>query len=92
MRRVLGKIVVGLIGALSILYVGDWAVWRTRVAMGGGMGNVSVTNMTSVPLKNNKEEYFWNGTVDVSCSRSIFPQAGNGACWWLRRHTVVYNQ
>jgi hypothetical protein len=30
--------------------------------------------------------------MDVACSRSIFPQAGSGACWWLRRHTVVYDR
>jgi hypothetical protein len=83
---------VGLIAALSMLYVGDWAVWRMRVAHGGGMDTVSVTNMTSVPLKNGRDEYFWDGTADADCSRSIFPQAGSGACWWLRRHSVVYNQ
>lgn len=90
MKRFLGRTVVGLIGMLAVLYVGDWAVWRTRVAMGGGMGAVSVSTMTEVPLKNGKEEYFWDGTVDVDCSRSIFPQAGSGACWWLMRHSIVY--
>jgi hypothetical protein len=58
--------------------------------MGGGMGAVTVSTMTEVPLKNGKEEYFWDGMADVDCSRSIFPQAGSGACWWLTRHSVVY--
>ena len=40
MKRILGRVAVGLIAALSVLYVGDWAVWRARVAMGGGMGTV----------------------------------------------------
>jgi len=92
MKRILGRTLVGLIVALAILYVGDWAVWRGRVAMGGGMAKVSVSQISVAPLKDNKEEYFWNGTVDVDCSRSIFPQAGSGACWWLARHKVVYDR
>lgn len=92
MKRILARALVGLIGALSVLYVGDWAVWRARVAMGGGMGTVSVGTLIVTPLKGNKEEYDWGGTSDVTCSRSIFPQSGGGACWWLERHKVVYEQ
>ena len=92
MKRNLGRTVAGLIVALVILYVGDWAVWRLRVARGGGMGSVVVSNIVVLPLKDNKEEYDWGGTADVSCSRSIFPQAGSGACWWLRRHNVVFER
>ena len=91
-KRTLARALVGLIGALSVLYVGDWAVWRARVAMGGGMGTVSVGTLIETPLKGNKEEYDWGGSSDVACSRSIFPQAGGGACWWLERHKIVYEQ
>lgn len=83
---------IGLIGVAMALYVGDWAVWRIRVARGSGMGTVSVGTLIVTPLKGNKEEYDWGGTADVSCSRSIFPQAGSGACWWLNRHKIVYEQ
>jgi hypothetical protein len=78
--------------ALVVLYVSDWAVWRVRVGRGGGMGSVVVSNIVVLPLKDNKEEYDWGGTADVGCSRSIFPQAGSGACWWLRRHNVVFER
>ena len=91
-QRWLQRTVVGLLAALAVLYVGDWAVWRTRVAMGGGMGKVTVSTMTALDMKDGKEEYFWDGSADVDCSRSIFPQAGGGACWWLQRHTIVYEQ
>jgi hypothetical protein len=91
-KRLLARAVVGLLGALAVLYVGDWAVWRARVAMGGGMGTVSVGDVIVTPLKGNKEEYDWGGTTAVDCSKSIFPQAGGGACWWLRRHPVVYDR
>jgi hypothetical protein len=91
-KKALGRTVVVLIAALSVLYVGDWAVWRARVAMGGGMGTASVGTLIVTPLKGNKEEYDWGGTSDVDCSKSIFPQAGGGACWWLKRHPVVYER
>jgi xanthine dehydrogenase iron-sulfur cluster and FAD-binding subunit A len=92
MKRILGRILIGLIAALSVTYVGDWAIWRARVAMGGGMGTVSVGTLIETPLKGNKMEYDWVGTADVDCSKSLFPQAGSGACWWLVRHPVVYEQ
>ncbi len=92
MKRILVWTAAGLLVALAVLYVGDWAVWGVRVARGGGMGSVVVSSIVVLPLKNNKEEYDWGGTADVSCSRSIFPQAGSGACWWLRRHSVVFER
>jgi hypothetical protein len=91
------KYVIGLIvrGLLYILFVGvaayplDWAVWRSRVAMGGGMGQVQVSQMTAAEMKGGKESYYFDGTMSVDCSISLFPQAGAGACWWVRRHPVV---
>ncbi len=84
--------VAGLTVAFVILYVCDWAVWRVRAARGGGMGSITVSSIVVLPLKDNKEEYDWGGTETVSCSRSLFPQAGGGACWWLQRHPVVYER
>jgi len=91
-KRILGRAVIGLIGVLGVLYVGDWGVWRARVAMGGGMGSVQVGTLIETPLKGNKMEYDWAGYAMVDCSQSIFPQAGSGACWWLKRHSVVYEK
>jgi len=91
-RRILISTVAGLIVALMVLYVSDWAVWRVRVARGGGMDTVTVSSIVVLPLKGNKEEYDWGGTANVSCSRSLFPQAGGGACWWLRRNPVVFER
>ena len=53
MKRILGRTVAGLIVALVVLYVGDWAVWRARVARGGGMGSVVVSRIVVLPLKDN---------------------------------------
>jgi hypothetical protein len=89
-KRILGRVAVGLLGALAVLYVGDWGVWRARVAMGGGMGSVTVNTIIVLPLKGNKEEYDEGGVATVACSQSIFPQAGSGACWWLQRNKAVF--
>lgn len=91
-KRILGRTLIGLIGALSVAYVGDWAVWRTRVAMGGGMGTAQVVTLIETPLKGNKTEYDTDGYVTVDCSKSVFPQAGGGACWWLKRNPVIYEK
>jgi hypothetical protein len=91
-KRILSWVVAGLMTASVALYAGDWAVWRVRVARGGGMSVVTVTNIIVIPLKNNKEEYDWGGTASVSCSQSLFPLAGSGACWWVARHPVIYQR
>jgi hypothetical protein len=71
----------------GLLYVGDWAVLRVRVSRGTAYDVVQVNQFLATPLKGNKVEYDLMGTVPMTCSRSIFPQTGNPACWWLRRHT-----
>ncbi|RXH55190.1 hypothetical protein [Granulicella sibirica] len=75
--------------AAAVLYLGDWAVWRAKFRHGEGMSTVQVTRTVVAPLKGNKEEYYADGTADVRCSRSLFPQDGSDACWWLRRHREV---
>jgi hypothetical protein len=92
LQRIVGRALVGVLGALAVLYVGDWAVWRVQLARGSGMGTVAVGTLIETPLKGNKTEYDWAGNAEVDCSKSIFPQAGSGACWWLRRHPVIYEK
>jgi hypothetical protein len=90
--RIVAKTLVWLVVAVALVYLGDWMVWRIRVAMGGGMGKVTVSRFAVAPLKGNKEEYYFDGMAEVDCSRSIFPQAGSGACWWVGRHRVIYER
>lgn len=92
MGRLAGRVLLGLLVAAAAIYVGDWVVWRVRVGVGRGMGKVAVSRIEVASMKGNKEEYYWDGTTDVDCSRSLFPQAGAGACWWLIRHKVVFER
>lgn len=92
MGHLVAKSLVAVLLASSLVYFGDWAVWRMRVAAGSGTGQVEVTRVVVASLKGNKEEYFPQGTAIVACSRSLFPQAGEQACWWIARHAEVYER
>ena len=81
-----------LLVGVAALYVGDFAVWRIRVASGGGSDHVTVGLMQVATLKGNKEEYYPDGTEVVDCSKSLFPQTGAGACWWVESHKTVFER
>jgi hypothetical protein len=81
------RLVMGLAVVAGLVYVGDWAVLRVRVSHGTAYRVIQVNQLLATPLKGNKVEYDLMGTVPVTCSRSIFPQEGNSACWWLERHS-----
>jgi len=87
--HLLVRTAIGIGIVVGAAYPLDWVVWRVRVAAGGGMDTVQVNHYTVADLKNNKEDYYIDGTTTVDCSKSLFPEAGSGACWWVRRHTDV---
>ncbi len=80
------KAVQVLIILTAVLYAGDWAVLHIRLDHGSAFRTVEVNQFLASQLKGSKVEYDWTGTVQEQCSRSIFPQAGSPACWWLERH------
>jgi hypothetical protein len=91
-RRIIHWIVRSIVALFAIallIYPADWVVWETQRLFGGGIGSVDVSHLTVAELKSNKEEYYPDGVQAVACSRSLFPQGGNSACWWLRRHPEV---
>ena len=79
MRRTVALLVI----ALFALYAGDWAVYRLR---GSPQSKVTVNRYVTIPLKGNKSEYDYLGSMDVPCSVSLFSQDGESSCWRLRRH------
>ena len=90
--KLLSRVLLGFLLCAGLLYVGDWAVWTMKMARGEGMGKVTVSRLQVAVLKGNKEEYFPDGNEEVACSRSLFPQAGDAACWWLARHRVIFER
>lgn len=76
-----------LVGAIALLYAGDWGVFEFRVAHGNAYSTVQVDQFLATSLKGNKTEYDLMGTTQETCTRSIFPQQWHPPCWWLKRHT-----
>ncbi len=92
LRPVVGRAALVLVLCLLLVYPVDWAIWRIRMAFGGGMDNVTVTSTTAATLKGNHFEVYSQDQAPVACSRSMLPEAGAGACWWLRSHPQVITQ
>jgi len=79
-----------LLIAVLALYLGDAVVFAVRKRQGTAYGVIEVNQFLTTPLKGNKEEFDVAGSASVSCARTIFPQPGLPACWWLARHTAVW--
>lgn len=86
MESAVGKAVAALLVTFLLLYAGDWLVLRARAAHGSAYSSVQVQEYLATPLKGNKAEYDYMGTISQTCDRSLFPHGGQPPCWWLRRH------
>ena len=79
--------------AAVLMYAADYATWRVRSAHGTGTDAVIVSRVSIATLKGNKEEYYFDGTDVLPCTRSLLPPpTGDGwgtPCWWMRRHRQV---
>jgi hypothetical protein len=84
-RRWLQRIVGVLVAAFIVLYIGDWTVYKMR---GSPQSSVTVNRYLTVPLKGNKSEYDYQGSIGVACSVSLFSQDGVSPCWRLRRNST----
>jgi hypothetical protein len=77
------RVAIGLVVAFIVVYCGDWAVFKLR---GSPHASVTVNQYVTIPEKGNKQEYDYQGSLDVLCSVSLFSQGGQSACWQLRRN------
>ena len=80
----LGRVLVVLAAAFVLIYAGDWAVYKLR---GSPRSTVTVNRYVTIPLKGNKLEFNYLGSMDMPCSVSLFSQAGQVPCWQLRRNS-----
>ncbi len=76
--------------ALVVVYIADWITLRVRTTHGTAFQTIQVHQFLATPLKGQKEEFDYDGDAAITCSRSLFPQAGNPPCWWLARHTTQW--
>ena len=85
MKRRWGRIFQVVLAILVALYVGDWVVQRVA-----GSSSVQVEQFLRTPLKGQKEEFDYMGTVAQPCARSLFPHSSESPCWWLKWHKVQW--
>ena len=91
-QRLFRKGCAVLLATLLLIYPLDWVIWRVRSAFGAGMDSVVVSESMAATLKGNHFEVYAPTVGAVACSRSLLPQAGAGACWWLERHADQITQ
>jgi hypothetical protein len=89
MKRLWGRILQGLLVFLVVLYLGDWMVLRVRTGA-QGTSSVEVQQFLRTPLKGQKEEFDFMGTVTQPCVPSLFPHRAETPCWWLRWHKIQW--
>ena len=83
LMRWLQRAVIVLAVVFVASYGGDFAVFKLR---GSPQSTVTVNRYLTIPLKGNKQEFDYLGSIDAPCSVSLFPQAGLSACWQMRRN------
>jgi hypothetical protein len=86
MKSVLARLLQYCLIAAALLYVVDWGLIAVRIKRHTAYGSVTVSQYLVTPLKGQKEEYDYLGSVDRQCVRSIFSHGGDPPCWWLERH------
>jgi hypothetical protein len=89
-KRWIVRGVQALVVLSALLYAGDWIATRVHIAHGTAFHTVQVHKFLATALKGEKEEYDYDGDDAVTCTSSLFPQAGNPPCWWLKRHTTQW--
>ena len=70
MKRLGAQILQLLLAVVVVLYLGDWIGLRVRAQTSS---TVQVQQFLRTPLKGQKEEFDYMGTVDQPCVRSLFP-------------------
>lgn len=84
-----------VIGAVIVFAV-DGSVFALRRMRGGSMGTMAVDQFVAGALKGNRTEYDYIGTVNQSCTHTLFPQYAasqwNPPCWWLQRHRAHWER
>jgi hypothetical protein len=89
MKRRWGRILQGVLAILVVLYLGDWITLRIRTGSHAS-NSVQVEQFLKTPLKGQKEEFDYMGTVAEPCVPALFPHWSEAPCWWLERHKIQW--
>ena len=84
-KRILTIIVL----LLAIVYAGDYALLRYRIARNRNpYGSVPIQRYLAVTQKSGKPEFYFNPPTVETCVHSLFPHLGYAPCWYLNRRQV----
>lgn len=87
MKRGLRKAFLAAALMVAVLYLGDYAILRFRIATNRQpYGTVTVTPYYAVPQKDHRIEFLADSPQDETCVNSLFPHQGDSPCWYLTRH------
>ena len=90
-RFILRSLFLALL-TMTALYAADAVTWHIRNARGTGTDDITVSQVSAASLKRNREEYYFDGSITVTCARSMLPQLTSDGwlppCWYIRRHPV----
>jgi hypothetical protein len=74
--------VIGAVLALCALYVGDYAVARSRPQQ-----SVQIQPFYAIHEKSGKTEFDYSVPPETqSCVASLFPHLGSNPCWYVTTH------
>ena len=75
------RTVLFLMALTMITYLADLAAFQLRHQP---HDTIACPQVVAIPLKNNRTEYDYQGSVNLDCARALFPRNGLEACWYLR--------
>lgn len=87
MKRIIGRVLLALIGATAVLYAADF-VWAH--ARQPSFADVQIERFLAIAEHFNKVSYERTDPVSERCVYALFPQYGYTPCWYLMRHTVQF--
>ena len=77
-----------LLLGVAILYAGDYAALRYRLARHGQpLGSIEIHRYYALHKAREKTTFMFAEPVNELCVHSLFPHLGHWPCWYLSRRT-----
>ncbi len=89
LRGLAKRILIALIAALAVLYVGDYLWFRARLIHPKTVDpieSLKTVRVLAIPEKGGKTSYEidqQNPEQTVTCVHSLFPHSGYSPCWYV---------
>jgi hypothetical protein len=84
--KIARRMVLGVIVAVCLVYVGDDLSARFRIPGNRNpLGTVQVDRYYAIPEKNNRVQFLPADPETVTCVHSLFPHFGYSPCWYASR-------